>query len=224
MIDPQRMNRLEMSWQRKRDELREQITDILNFTSAQHINLSVPRHTITTPVLRDFAYDQKFSGQAIPIVFRDGSKPSPFPIGRLERPTARNDFDELPSIRLGLISFRHTEMDYFLDSYLLPNIRIRPGMSFAEEEQLAFSETTQFFKDPVFHNGATIRVYHTGLEPVVVGFYRGVVESIILRVRSGLPRRLQIIPCFYVSESHNAPSESLTSDPVDSFIESKPWY
>lgn len=213
------------NWDYQRARLRSRIEACLHAPDSPPINLSIPKHGVIAPVLRSLAYDEKYSGKSVPIVFRDGSRPAPFPIGVLSLVEEAPPREELPIIRLGLISFRHPDMDYLVDLYLVANKHIDRHSSGAEIEQYAFHVTVETLGDMQVAEGAAILVYHTGLEPAVIGFYRGVVEVLRARINKGVPRRLVVVPCLFEGEkTAKSITASCAGAKANSFVECEPWW
>ncbi len=213
---------LPKSWQAARARLAHEIVSCLRHGNSSAVNLSIPKHTATAAILRQFAYDEQFASRSIPVVFSDGSRPTPFPVGVLL--DAEPHKSPVPEILLGLNSFRHADMDFLADLYLLTNVEIDRGADMAEEEQTAFDAAVRTLRDPAIRDGAIIRVLHTGLEPIVVGFYRGVIESLRWRQRNGLARSLTIIPCLFNQSPGLSPfAPNSPGANLDSYIECKAW-
>lgn len=180
-----------------RDELRRQFTKSLGSSPAVPVNLSFPRHGTTTPVLREFVYGTKFRGRELPVILKDGSTPHPFPVGRLEETDEPQPVAAEHAIRVGLMSCRHPDLDYLVVRYVTRNKELAAESSLAEAEQLAFERTVELLSDPDAEEGAEIWAYHTGFEPMVLGFYRGVVHVLDHRAAEGLPRCLVVRPFFH---------------------------
>jgi len=191
--------------QRDQDSLRNEIESCLTKQTSQAVDLSKPRHGVTTPVLRQFVYDARFNGGSLPVVFRDGSRPSPFPVGRLSDHAEPPPVPESQVVRLGLMSFRHPELDFIVDIYVARNKELGDHAPYAEGEELAFERTVEVLNDPIAKDGAELWVYHTGFEPMVIGFYRAVVHVIEERAKQGLPRTLCIRPFFYIPQPSEPP-------------------
>ena len=100
------------------------------------VNLSIPRHTVSAPVLRQFVYDPGFHGRAIPIIYRDGSRSAePFPIGCLASDGEPPNHPDDLVVKLGMSSGRHPDMDYLVDLYLTRNKDLNDEPSMAAEEK-----------------------------------------------------------------------------------------
>lgn len=123
------------------------------------------------------------------IAYSDGSEGKPFPIlclSEKQRPTG------LPVIKAGLMSMRHSPLDPLVDVYLLRNKEIDGRDAFAEQDALAYDKVLRFLVDVLSSKEKVeLHLYHTGLEPAVVGTYRAVVE--MLHKHLG---RLVVVPIF----------------------------
>ena len=210
-------------WERKRAALADEILSCLTKNAPPAINLSIPRHSVTAPVLRKFAYDPAHKGHSIPIVFADSSRPAPFPVGGLaDGPTPPPDG---PVLRLGLCSDRHPDLDYVVDLYLMRNKDLGDEPNMAGEEALTFRRTVELLSDPAVRDGAQIHVFHTGLEPMVVGFYRGVVTMLQERQRQKIPRSLVVAPWLYALAPTKADiNPESPGAKLESYTTSTPWW
>ncbi len=168
------------------------------------VNASNQSHVITTEVLAKYVmanqarHDQK---QKIRIVYGDGSEARPFPLRCLSNKclAAANE-DAVLSI--GLISIRHLEMDHAIDFAWFRNQETSRGGSSAETDEYCYQKSLeQLFDLQQSYSGKhlTLRMYHTGLEPAVVGFYRAVVTSL----RDAEPNQhwLRVIPSYFLGEN-----------------------
>lgn len=102
------------------------------------------------------------------IVYVDGSEGLPFPTGTLQWPS-------LPSggtIRLGLMSMRHTELDVQVDGYWFRNRMVSLPRTMAETATDAANQSTTSLDDLTSAGITTIQLVHTGYEPAVVGCYQ----------------------------------------------------
>jgi hypothetical protein len=64
--------------------------------------------------------------------------------------------------------------------------------TFAEQDEVAYRKTLQFLENVLNSDGGVeLHLYHTGLEPAVVGAYRAIVET--LHKHRG---RLLVVPIF----------------------------
>lgn len=163
-----------------------------------------PMKTITVSEARSIPLP--IEPRYVRVAFRDGSFSAPFPLLCLLPTTTPA---ELSVMHAALISTRHFEMDLEVDLCILRNSDIsrRQDASIAEQEQIAFDRTTAFLQGCLTRfPGLELRVYHTGLEPIVIGFYRAVIE--ILRL-SSVRGRLLVVPMLFRGHRY---------EPL------KPWY
>lgn len=193
-------------WRREHRVLHDEIAKHLTTGVPQEVNLSLPRHGVATPVLHRFVYDPARAGQVVRIVFLDGSRVRPgFAVGCLTLSEPGLIAQKEPHLRVGLMSFRHPELDYLVDLYVTRNRELAEKPSMADEEQLAFARTVALLRDATFKDGGDIWAYHTGLEPMVIGFYRGVVQVLRERTEQKLPRTLVIRPFVYHGHKDKGP-------------------
>lgn len=132
---------------------------------------------VLTEGLRRFVVKESghASGEAR-VVYRDGSEARPFPLGSI-------DLDDTlpagwPVLAVALLSMRHPEMDADVDGAWLRNrdvSQVRPG---AETDALVFEASLQQFRDLEAHAPLILRLYQTGLEPAIMGFYRALTQHI----------------------------------------------
>ena len=142
----------------------------------------------------------------IRLAYKDGSEGASFPL--LCLPPAKQPTG-LPVIRAALISNRHFELDKEVDLCLLRNseLSLREDATIAEQELMAYEKATKFIQECIENlKGLELHLYHTGLEPAIIGTYRAIVETL----RSASFRgRLLVIPKIY----HRG-----------GFIDLGPWY
>lgn len=134
----------------------------------------VPKKTIS--FLREKRVPVPVEPVLLRIAFLDGSEGEPFPLFCLpmtEKPSG------LKTVRAAIISARHFELDSHVDLYVLRNSEFsrREDESFADQERLAFTKAKKVFSSFITKKpGTKIYLYHTGLEPAVIGTYRAIVE------------------------------------------------
>lgn len=130
------------------------------------------RHDVLAEALRS-AVGVVAAPAQVRILYVDGSEAEPFPLrpGRWQPRRA-----EGRSIRLGLMSMRHTTMDAEVDGYWFRNRLVSTSRTLAETDAFCAAETVrkmgQLWSAGVTH----IELVHTGFEPAAVGFYRGLLR------------------------------------------------
>lgn len=184
---------LPSGWLRARDNLLQDIAPCLRNPGARRVNLSVPKHTAIVLALHSLVYDGSKNIRLLPVTFNDGSQPPPFPLPGWEQ-RALPAAEPGRTFRVGLMSMRHPELDYLVDLYVCRNISLARCETMAEEELEACSRSIELLLDPALKDGDTIEVFHTGLEPMVVGFYRGVVSVLYHFAKIGKGTRFTIRP------------------------------
>ncbi|MCA9191119.1 MAG: hypothetical protein KDB03_05145 [Planctomycetales bacterium] len=182
------------------------------------------RHTAIAKVMHQIAYEGIGDKPEYSFLMRDGSVSANFPNGKLySEPLTMPR--TVPKLSLGLISFRHPEMDYLVDQYVITNFSIPKNASMADTEAYAFEATMNLLTDPLLKRGAVIRVYHTGLEPVVIGLYRAVATHLLNRLSDGLRRRFVVIPCLFVGKRDLPPWTPKSPGALpESYYELTPWF
>ena len=97
--------------------------------------------------------------------------------------------------------------------------------STAEVEEFAFRESVRLLTDPWLDGGGLLRVYQTGLEPVIIGFYRALVTALLWRNQQGNTNPLVVQPRIYVGhdKSKKFSTSSHGANP-DNYIPSPSWW
>lgn len=146
----------------------------------------------------------------IRFAYRDGSIGEAFPLFYLAPKKAP---EELPVIKAALISNRHFELDPEIDMCLIRNSEIsrREEATIGEQEQLSFEIAYKFLREYLDKsNGLELHLYHTGLEPAVIGIYRAILE-ILRESDSKFRGKLMVIPKMFRGYKNG-------------FHDLKPWY
>lgn len=205
---------------RFRDELAAQIEGCLMRGNPSEINLQVPRHSITSPVLRRVVYNSRYAGKLLPVVFTDGSRPPKFPAGVFTDTAADGAVsietkEELLKrsslvLKLGSMSMRHPDLDYLVDLYLTRNTELAiEEDTMANRERMSYEATVKALSDDALDEGGEIWFYQTGFEPMIVGVYRGLVE-VLRRRRAARKKDLVVVPWLFdygLADAHKGDSE-----------------
>lgn len=181
------------------DQLQAEIRKAVSHDPPLPVNLGRYRHGWLVRGLHGLVYGQSSSPRTrkeVRTTFTDGSETRPFPIDCLPPPPPLDP--KAYPLRVGLNSGRHPDMDQDVSLYLIRNHEVQQWETSAEQEEETFLRSMDFFQDPCWKEGGVIEMYHTGLEPLVLGFYRAVVEVACLRHQQDLPR-LQVVPKIFVS-------------------------
>lgn len=144
-----------------------------------------------------------------PVVYRDGSQASnAFPFRCLKLSTR---VPKKPDVRLdlSLLSIRHTEMDPIVDGAWLRNSDVSRPRPAALTDDFVFATSLVQFRQ-LTNNGTkvlSLRIFQTGLDTAIVGFYRAVVTFLLEH-----PSSLVVIPMFY-SDSRIGEAQFQEGDP-----------
>lgn len=121
----------------------------------------------------------------VQFAFSDGSISDLFPLYSMIEVKPK---DKLTVIKTALISNRHFELDNVVETCILRNSEIsrRQEATIADQEKLSFEIAQKFFNEILEKtDGAHIELYHTGLEPAVIGTYRAFLSTILKKGNRG---------------------------------------
>lgn len=200
---------------RFRDQL-ERATEQVEVEHRPRFTPSGINNQVLTEVLRDFVRGSPTQATHVGVEYRDGSQSShPFPLRSLQLADDAPASSDL-ELRLALLSIRHTEMDIEVDGAWLRNSEVSKPRPAALTDDLVYETSRRQFRE-LTRSGtrtAAIRLFQTGLDAAIVGFYRSVVEHL-----TEYPGSLTVIPMFYAGSS---PSRSVTDEFPD-FRAGEPW-
>jgi hypothetical protein len=169
---------------------------ILTGAEDRPLNMNRFNHREIVTGLHGLIYGEQdgFRRKHLRILYNDGSESAPFPIVSLGTPP---EVDETrPILHLGFLSGRHPALDTFIDCYVVRNRELDQIETSAEREQYVFEGVMRLFGEETLTHPWTIEAYHTGLEPVTVGFYRGVVKTAQDRHQRSLPT-IPVVPMIW---------------------------
>ncbi|MBN1182398.1 MAG: hypothetical protein JXB49_08940 [Bacteroidales bacterium] len=165
----------------------------INVNRFQHLHLVEGLHQI---IYNKLVYKKSY----LRIGYYDGSESEPFPIQYIGDPPL---FDrKMRPLRLSFNSGRHVELDSIADFYLLRNSQIAKLECSAEIEQEMYNQAMNLFEDKIFDKIWSIEVYHTGLEPLTIGFYRAVITTAIRRASAKNKKCVPIQPIVSWGDVH----------------------
>lgn len=180
-------------------------------------------NTILTETLRRFVTRQDGPRVDAPVRYQDGSIAQPFPLRSLQLSDAAAATAFGRELRFAMLSIRHTEMDVEVDGCWLRNYDISRPRPAAETDELAYQLTRSQLTAVTTKGPLLMRLYQTGLDPVVVGFYRALVHHLI-----DLPGSVGVIPIYFrhapKSHDHDHDHDPARPKQQSYFAESKrPW-
>lgn len=146
------------------------------------INLKRFSHGQITKTLWKLCYEKRdklFTHNRLRLIYEDTSEGTSFPVG--DKPAiAGNPSDIMPEnqnrLRIGFVSGRHIDMDAMVEFYLIRHTELQRLKTAADQEDEVYNHSYRLLNDSDFSAFDIIEVYHTGLEPVTLGFYRAVID------------------------------------------------
>ena len=176
------------------DILKEKINKAI--ITGGEINFSNQSHPVIADALNEFVYKEE-PGQeetSIRVIYMDGSEAEPFPLRCLNR---KEEFKTINPLRASLISMRHLKMDDRVDFAWFRNRKVSSGKAFAETDAFCTERTIELLNRSEEGKKLDLHLYQTGLEPAVVGFFRGLVKQLInFRNKTNAPD-IQITPYYF---------------------------
>lgn len=160
------------------------------------ISPSGVQNVVVTESLRKFVDAGPEGGARVdaPVEYRDGSEAKhPFPLRALALAEELAEAPEL-SLRMALLSIRHTEMDAVVDGAWLRNAEISRVRPAAQTDDLVY-EISRAQLAELTRDGARrlrLQMFQTGLETAVVGFYRAVAMHLLEH-----PGSLCVVPMYH---------------------------
>jgi hypothetical protein len=136
------------------------------------------------------------------VVYADGSEAAPFPLCGLT-PAGSETRKENGAIviRASLVSMRHPEMDERVDFCWFRNRKVSAARPAAEMDAACADETAVLLAGLAIRE-VELHIYQTGLEPAVVGFYRGLVRHLRNRCSRNAALGFRVIPFYYRGGSY----------------------
>jgi hypothetical protein len=161
-------------------------------------------HDVITEILNEFVFvpaGETVRQLDIRIAYADGSEANAFPLFCLSRIETSQQPDSLISpLRVALMSMRHLELDPEIDFCWFRNREVSRTRTLAETDQFCFAATIDQLRDSLALGNFLIHIYHTGFEPAVLGFYRGLVQTLMaLKTKPNSPA-LSVVPFYYRGE------------------------
>jgi len=169
---------------------RHQLRSALNGETGAVIMPSGVSNSVLTEVLREFVASPG-PRLNVPVSYRDGSRARPFPLRCLPLHGRGSDQEERV-LRFALLSIRHLAMDVEVDGAWFRNTdisRLRPA---GETDALAYELSRRQLLRLATGQPLLMYLYQTGMEPVVVGFYRALTEHLLER-----PGTVSVIPMYF---------------------------
>lgn len=188
----------EKSSRKKRlaDVLRRQIRAALESGEPVSFGNQAP-HDVITEVLHEFVFvppESSIQSAQIRVVYSDGSEAKPFPVFCL--PTPKHDESRVQPLRAALMSMRHLELDPNIDFCWFRNREVSRTRTLSESDQFCYEATLEQLSNSLELDDLILHLYHTGFEPAVIGFYRGVTQT-LLEMQGNGGHELLVTPYFF---------------------------
>lgn len=164
------------------------------------VNFSNQPHNVITEVLNEFVHASSGTLEApvyISVIYADGSQARPFPLLCLAQPQASvlEQMAFAPILTVALMSMRHLSLDHNVDMAWLRNREVSKGRTFSETDEFCYVQSQRQLRESRSLGSMRLHMYQTGFQPAVIGFYRALVEELILR--AGNVPLLQVTPHYY---------------------------
>jgi hypothetical protein len=190
------------SKQRLATVLRKQILEALRTGEPANFG-SQASHDVITEVLNEFVFVPV--GQAIQpvemrVVYADGSESATFPLFCLPKSEAISEAlvnNDVAPLRAAMMSMRHLELDPEIDFCWFRNYDVSRTRTLAETDQVCYEATLRQLQDSLTTGDLILHLYHTGFEPAILGFYRGLVKTLLNFRPQVASRRLNVVPFYY---------------------------
>ena len=172
------------------------------------VDVSNQSHNTIVETLHDFVYSEYIQDAPvlkIDIVYSDGSRSKNFPLHCLPQRgnTPHSALQNAPSLRASLISMRHLEMDMLVDIAWLLNKDVADSLKNGEArkklatvEMFSYQQTLQQLHTLLTGGSLKIHLFQTGFQPVVIGFYRALIE--VLREHIDQEPLLEVTPYYFI--------------------------
>jgi len=190
--------------------LKNQIKEALDNNTG--INFSNYPHSVITEALNAFVYRNapEKPERSLRVLYLDGTEGEPFPLYCLDRPqkehssgTGQDVCDNLPGcapqeniLKAALISMRHLAMDDQVDFAWFRNRKVSAPQPFADTDAYCTHQTMEVFSD-LSTGELHLHLYQTGLVTAVLGFYRGLVNTLKSRRDKGERSAIRVTPFYY---------------------------
>lgn len=165
-------------------------------------------HDVITEALHQVVFvsqNKTLTPRFLRVAYTDGSESEPFPVLCLHEQPKQTDLNRR-ILRSALMSMRHFELDALIDFCWFRNRDVSKTRTLAETDSYCYKVTTQQLKESLDGGSLFLEMYHTGFEPAVLGFYRGVVWTLLDRTNRK-ESVLQVTPMYYSGDDCYEPGQ-----------------
>lgn len=169
--------------------------------TGEPVNFSNQPHPVITETLNHFSYkaNEKDAPAILRVIYMDGSEAEPFPVRCLER--QERELQGIIPLKIALVSMRHLEMDDVVDFAWFRNRKVSTNAPFAETDTYCASTTMELLHRVTDGKPLKLHLYQTGLEPAVIGFYRGLVQHMYERQEKNKLPAIEVVPFYFNSRT-----------------------
>ncbi|MBU1181111.1 MAG: hypothetical protein KKF00_02895 [Proteobacteria bacterium] len=156
-------------------------------------------HDVITEALNHFVFvtgDRPLTTAQLRIAYSDGSEAEPFPVLCLYRSSNADTTLVSRPLKVSLMSMRHFELDPEIDFCWFRNREVSRTRTLAETDEFCYNTTTSQLEESLKQGDLYMHMFHTGFEPAIIGFYRGVVQKLLL-LRSQKTPSLHVLPLYF---------------------------
>ena len=156
-------------------------------------------HDVITEVLHEYVFMPEaitYPRAEMRVIYADGSEAHSFPMFTLPRSDG-NPNNSLPPLRVALMSMRHFELDRDIDFCWFRNRDVSRTRTLSETDEFCYQSTIDQLGDFMKSGMHVMHLYHTGFEPAVIGFYRGLVKTLCELSSKGIRTELMVVPFYY---------------------------
>ncbi len=186
-----------------------------NGASGQPFNPSDINNQVITEVLREHVIGRPETMVSLPVAYNDGSQAANrFPLKCLDLVEQFGGEPEI-ALDLALLSIRHTEMDPIVHGAWLRNAEVSKPREAALTDDFVYSTSMTQLRHLTGDGSRRVllRMFQTGLDTAILGFYRAVADHLLAH-----PQSLAVIPMFYSSGASTAVHQENAN-----FVEGLPW-
>lgn len=179
--------------------LRQQIRDALLAGEPITFGNQAP-HDVIVQVLHEFVFvsPDTIRPTELRVTYVDGSEAAPFPVFCLPRSDeAAGQETAIMPLRVALMSMRHLELDSAIDYCWFRNREVSRTRTLAETDQFCFNTTISQLRDSLSLGDLSVHLYQTGFEPAIVGFYRGLVKTLLESRKKDTGHRVSVLPLYF---------------------------
>ncbi len=161
-------------------------------------------HDVITEALNHFVFvpaERPLTPANLRVAYSDGSEAEPFPVLCLHQLPESSVEPGASQLRVSLMSMRHFELDPEIDLCWFRNREVSQTRTLAETDAFCYNATLNQIEESLKQGSVYLQMFHTGFEPAVLGFYRGLVQM-LLKLRTKKAPSLHVFPFYFRGGDH----------------------